>query len=138
MDSLEKAVKETETVAKTPIREPAFVPPAEELSFAGESAVGEQVSPITEGGRKKPVYRPVGDYYIQVGSFSKEANAEAFARRLEKNLYKVKIVEADVDDRTFYRVHVGPFEQQSVAINTMTSMKRIFNLKDPFVLKVQS
>jgi hypothetical protein len=138
VESLEKAVKETESVAKSPIQEPIFVPPAEELSFGGESSIGETTSPLAESSREKPVYRPVGDYYIQVGSFSKEANAKSFARKLEKNLYKVNIVEADIDERTFYRVHVGPFEQQSVAINTMTSMKRIFKLKDPFVLKVQS
>ena len=50
----------------------------------------------------------------------------------------VAVLDADVANGTYYRVHVGPFEQQSVAINTMTSMKRIFGFKDPFVLKKQS
>ena len=138
VESLEEAVKETETIAKTPIREPAFVPPAEEVSFSEDTAVSESTWKVTESNRNKSVYRPVGDYYIQVGSFTKESNAKEFAQTLEKNLYRVKIVKADVAGRTYYRVHIGPFEQQSVAINTMTSMKRIFNLKDPFVLKVQS
>ena len=138
VESIEDAVKETETVAKSPIKEPAFVPPAEEVSFRENTAVRESTSKITESNRDKPVYRPIGDYYIQVGSFTKEANAKEFARNLEKSLYRVKIVNIDVAGRNYYRVHVGPFEQQSVAINTMTSMKRIFNLKDPFVLKVQS
>jgi cell division septation protein DedD len=93
---------------------------------------------VIEPKKEKPVYRPVGDYYIQVGSFIRETNANELARTLERNLYRVKIVKADVTNRTFYRVHVGPFEQQSVAINTMTSMKRIFGFKDPFVLKKQS
>ena len=138
VESLEEAVKETETVAKTPIKEPVFVPPVEEVSFSENTVVRESASKVMESTRDKPVYRPVGDYYIQVGSFTKEANAKEFAQTLEKNLYRVKIVKADVQGRTYCRVHVGPFEQQSVAINTMTSMKRIFKLKDPFVLKVQS
>jgi len=136
VESLEEAVKETETVAKTPIQEPAFVPPPEEVRFREDTPIRE--STLKDSNSDRPVYRPVGNYYIQVGSFSKEANAKKFVQTLEKNLYKVKIVKADVSSRTYYRVHVGPFEQQSVAINTMTSMKRIFKLKDPFVLKVQS
>jgi cell division protein FtsN len=138
VESLEEAVRETESVATSPIEEPAFVPPPEDVRLGEDTVARESTSPVKESTGGKTVYRPVGDYYIQVGSFNKEANAKEFARKLEKDLYKVKIVEAEVNNKTFYRVHVGPFERQSVAINTMTSMKRIFNLKDPFVLKIQS
>jgi cell division septation protein DedD len=93
---------------------------------------------VSDTPKARPTYRPVGDYYIQVASFSKESNAQQLAKRLSKNLYRVEIEEALVNENTFYRVQVGPFEQKSVAVNTMTSMKRIFDLKDPFVLKKQS
>ena len=136
--SLEEAVQESEAVAQPPFQEPEFIAPAEKVRVYESPAPRERTSKVMEPKREKPVYRPVGDYYIQVGSFIREVNANKFARTLERNLYKVRIVKADVAGRTYYRVHVGPFEQQSVAINTMTSMKRIFGLKDPFVLKKKS
>jgi len=138
VESLEEAVQESEAVAQAPVHEPEFIAPAEEVRVGESPAPREQTSKVIEPKKEKPVYRPVGDYYIQVGSFIRETNANELARTLERNLYRVKIVKADVTNRTFYRVHVGPFEQQSVAINTMTSMKRIFGFKDPFVLKKQS
>jgi len=84
---------------------------------------------------KPRTYVPRGTYYIQVASFTDKENAESFAKILRKNMYKVNIEKAQVEDKTFYRVRVGPFEQKSVATNTMTAMKRIFNLSDPFVVQ---
>jgi hypothetical protein len=138
VESLEEAVQESEAVAQAPVQEPEFIAPAEEVRVSESHAPREQTSKVIEPKKERPVYSPVGDYYIQVGSFIREANANELARTLERNLYKVKIVKADITNRTYYRVHVGPFERQSVAINTMTSMKRIFGFKDPFVLKKQS
>lgn len=86
----------------------------------------------------KKRYTGKGDYYIQVASFIKEGNARSFAEDLKKRLYKVVIEEANVDEKTFYRVRVGPFETEGIATNTMVSMKRKFNLKDPFVVKKRS
>jgi cell division protein FtsN len=86
----------------------------------------------------KKTYTGKGDYYIQVASFIKEENARSFAEDLKKRLYKVVIEEANVDEKTFYRVRVGPFETEGIAKNTMVSMKRKFNLKDPFVVKKRS
>jgi cell division septation protein DedD len=88
---------------------------------------------------ERPVrYVEKGDYFIQVASFEKEENARGFAERLRKRLYKVTVEEAQVGERQFYRVRVGPFETKGVAVNTMSTMKRHFDLKDPFVVKKDS
>jgi cell division septation protein DedD len=92
-----------------------------------------------ERSAERPVrYVEKGDYFIQVASFEKEENASSFAERLRKRLYKVTIEEAQVGERQFYRVRVGPFETKGVAVNTMSTMKRRFDLKDPFVVKKDS
>jgi cell division septation protein DedD len=88
--------------------------------------------------KPRTVYIARGDYYIQVASFLKEENASAMAEQLRKKLYKVEIEKAQVNERTFYRVRVGPFETEGVAKNTMISMKKRYNLKDPFVVKRRS
>ena len=86
----------------------------------------------------KKTYIARGDFYIQVASFIKEENAESLAQDLEKRLYKVVIEKSNVEEKTFYRVRVGPFETEGVATNTMIAMKRRYNLKDPFVVKKRS
>jgi cell division septation protein DedD len=83
-------------------------------------------------------YAEKGEYFIQVAAFAREDNAKSFAGRLRKRLYKVTIEEAKVGEQQFYRVQVGPFETKSVAVNTMTTMKKHFDLKGPFVVKKDS
>jgi cell division protein FtsN len=129
--SLEEAVEASEKTSDILLEDPETT-----ASISPEKV--QKSSPLTYNRKEKTVYRPIGDYYIQVSSFIEEKNAEKFADRLRKNMYRVKIEEAVVGDKTYYRVRVGPFEKHSVAVNTMTSMKRIFALKDPFVLKRDS
>lgn len=81
---------------------------------------------------------PEGVYYIQVASFTKKENALSMAERLKKNLYKVVIEEAVVNEQIYYRVRVGPFASRNAANNTMLAMKRRFDLENPFVLKKES
>jgi hypothetical protein len=87
---------------------------------------------------KRRTYREIGNYYIQVASFSKKENAEKFSESLRKKMYKVEIEEAVVNEKLFYRVRVGPFETKSIARNTMIAMRNRYNIKDPFVLKKNS
>jgi cell division protein FtsN len=88
--------------------------------------------------KPKTVYVARGDYYIQVASFLKEENANNLAAQLREKLYKVVIEKAQVEGKTYYRVRVGPFETESVAKNTMISMKNRYDLKSPFVVKKRS
>ncbi|MCK5569286.1 MAG: SPOR domain-containing protein, partial [Spirochaetes bacterium] len=89
--------------------------------------------------REKTIpYVERGDYYIQVASFNKKANAESFAKSLRKKMYKVIVEEALVEEKTFFRVRVGPFETKGIATNTMAAMKNRYSIKDPFVLKKNS
>ncbi|MBN2324249.1 MAG: SPOR domain-containing protein, partial [Spirochaetes bacterium] len=97
----------------------------------------EQKPAVKKTAPSKP-YVQKGDYYIQIASFAKRENADTMAEDLRGRLYKVVVMEASVDEKTFYRVRVGPFETEGVAKNTMISMKRQFNLKDPFVVKKSS
>lgn len=113
-------------------------------------AVSPKVSPKVSAPRKEEIvvtkapaapkkrYIARGDYYIQVASFVEEENAHSLAEDLEKRLYKVVIEKAEIEEKTFYRVRVGPFESEGVATNTMTAMKRKYDLKDPFVVKKRS
>jgi rare lipoprotein A len=56
---------------------------------------------------EKPPDTESGNYYVQAGSFGKQANAETFAKRLAE-LSAVEIEEVMVGEHTFYRVLLGP------------------------------
>jgi len=140
VQSLEEAAKESEITSEVPLKEPEPAVPLHEVKLVEKPVPSymPKAAATTTPPKEKSVYRPVGDYYIQVASFVQEANATRLAEKLRKNLYRVEIEKAVVNEKTFYRVQVGPFEQRSVAVNTMTSMKRIFDLQDPYVVKKQS
>ncbi len=59
-----------------------------------------------------PRVSPEGRYMVQVGSFSDFEVALALRRRLERKGYPIAFGEIVVDDRTFYRVRVGPYSGQ--------------------------
>jgi DedD protein len=131
VESLEEAVAESEQKRLL-----------EELRQPEEETAREPIEPAPAPApapeRKTMPAVSGGNYYIQVASFTKEENARAFADKLRKNLYKVEIEKAVVNGTTFHRVRVGPFDRKSVAANTMASMKRRFDLKDPFVVAKRS
>ena len=130
-DEIEK-VKEIEEVKEIQVEK--LVTKPVEAPVAKKEAQVKVVKPS----RPKTVYTGKGDYYIQVASFLKEENASSMAEQLRKKLYKVVIEKTQVDDKTFYRVRVGPFETEGIAKNTMISMKNRYDLQDPFVVKKKS
>jgi hypothetical protein len=128
---IENDIKELEIRPEKAPAQLEYEPPVE---FQESFEPDVRVPPV----KPKTTYKAVGDYYIQVASFSKKENAEKFAEFLRKKLYKVVVEEASVEDKAFFRVRVGPFETKSIATNTMIAMKRRYDIKDPFVLKKNS
>ena len=64
-----------------------------------------------------------GSFYIQVGAFSSRANAEALRDRLSApGAFLVSISEALVDDRTLYRVRIGPVDDIEIADNIVANL----------------
>ena len=98
-----------------------------------KSAVSEKVKKSSYA-VKKSAKKITGNYYIQVASFKNKNNALALKKRLEKDLYKVKIEERVINGVKYYRVRVGPFPTKNMAKNTMIAMKKRYRLESPFVV----
>lgn len=132
-------VKSLEEVAEGKIQEQVALPqqeqPVKVVSVPEKLYIPPKTKPTTSQPRP---YVAKGDYYIQVASFVQKENAQSMTRQLQKSLYRVVIEEAVVNNQTYYRVRVGPFESKSIAANTMVAMKRRFDLESPFVLKKES
>ena len=131
----ERAEKKLETgkvSSKLQPIEEAFKKSYEELEPDGLLVHEDPVS------AEKITYVAQGDYFIQVASFVKKSNADTLTESLKEKMYKVVIEEKVIEEKTFYRVRVGPFSTEGIATNTMNTMKNRFNLKDPFVIKKNS
>ena len=63
-----------------------------------------------------------GGYYVQAGSFSNMNMAENLKNQLQR-YGQVKIMPADVNGNTFYRVRIGPFSEQSTADTTLSRVR---------------
>ncbi len=131
-DRAEKKPETGKASSKLPPIEEAFKESYGELEPDGLLVHEEPVS------AEKITYVEQGDYFIQVASFVEKSNADVLAGRLKEKMYKVVIEEKVIDEKTFYRVRVGPFSTEGIAANTMTTMKNRFNLKDPFIIKKDS
>jgi len=64
------------------------------------------------------------DYYIQVGVFARESNAETCLRRFRNLRYKTGIVDFRDGGKTFHRVIVGPYGSESEARDVKNELER--------------
>lgn len=71
--------------------------------------------------------------YIQAGSFSQKTNATALAGRLKK-YGQISVQEALVNNRTFYRVRVGPLASVETADTTLARMWEDQHLQDARII----
>jgi len=88
-------------------------------------ASGERGAPVET---ILPEYSP-GDFFIQVGAFSELDNAESLRRKLNFiGNTLVKISQVMIDNRTIYRVRIGPLSDVGIADNIV---QQLIQLDEP-------
>ncbi len=110
----EPAVEEAPLVAATEAeRPPAAAPPA----AAAPAPVKAPPKPAPAAAA------PSGDWIVQLGSFSDEANARRLAQRSSTFGYKADVSSYRSGGRTLYRVRVGPAKTRAEADATASALK---------------
>jgi len=71
----------------------------------------------------KPAAAANGDWTVQLGSFSDEANARRLAERSSTFGYKAEVSSYRSGSRTLYRVRVGPAQSRAEADATASALK---------------
>ena len=117
---------------------PSEVPPAETPSAESDAPAVAAVRPESErvapaasppATAPKPPPKPApaatatGDWTVQLGSFSEEANARRLAQRVSTFGYKAEVASLKSDGRTLYRVRVGPARSRAEADATASALK---------------
>lgn len=98
------AVEPPKPAAETP----AEAEPEGEQTVAAATHVPERAPAATAPAPPKPEAKAVGDWTVQLGSFSDEANAKRMAQRASTYGYKAEVSSYKSGARTLYRVRVGP------------------------------
>jgi DedD protein len=126
------AVEET-PVEKTPVavaqrEEPT--PPAAATSPASSPRAddGAAASPTRAAVAAAPSPKPApsaaaGDWIVQLGSFGEEANARRLAQRASTFGHKADVSSYRSNNRTLYRVRVGPATSRAQADATASALK---------------
>jgi len=84
----------------------------------------------------KPAAAATGDWVVQLGSFSEEANARRIAQQAGTYGYKAEVSSSRRDGRTLYRVRVGP-QATRAAADAAASALRAHGLKDARVVSAR-
>ena len=63
-------------------------------------------------------------FYVQVGSFKYEKNAETVAEKIREYKYQVNIYKGNSGDEIYYRVRVGPFDTKEDALNVLNKLRK--------------
>lgn len=102
--------------------------PSDTVKSAAENSVAE-APPQTTTAAASPANATdlehdvaAGSWIVQVASFAKEQNAQALAQQLDE-AYTVFYTPAQVNDETWYRVRIGPFDGEAGANNAAAELR---------------
>ena len=73
----------------------------------------------------KPALATRGDWLVQVGSYSNQANAESMRKKLEGKGYRVIVTTAQVSGKSYHRVRVGPYPTKPDASGAAENLKKL-------------
>lgn len=97
---------------------------------ASAPAATQKPAPIAEAPKPSATRTPAAKgWYVQVGTFSNEANAKALAARLKARGYKVRLDDARVGGKRALRVQVGPYSQNAAATRARQEIERKLQVK---------
>lgn len=78
---------------------------------------------------EEPASQPLGNWFVQVGSFGQEANATDLRDRLRNAGYTAFVETSTVEGQTKHRVKVGPEMERSSAERQRDRIQTEFDLK---------
>jgi len=101
---------------------------APDAPLAAPAAQRPVDAPVTDGEQGKPP-GPLGNWVVQVGSFSSEQNALRLRDRLRKDNFATQVEKVVVGGKTHFRVRVGPYLERIEAEQAQKKLATGFDLK---------
>ena len=108
--------------AKDKTAAPSEAQPQAETTLAA-AAVPAERPPAAAAPPKPEQQKAVGDWTVQLGSFSEEVNAKRLAQRAGTFGYKAEVSSVRNSGKTLYRVRVGPQATRAAADAAASALK---------------
>ena len=102
---------------------PAEPKPEGEQTVAAAAKMPERAPATTAPVPAKPETKAVGDWTVQLGSFTDEANAKRMAQRASTYGYKAEVSSYKKGAQTLYRVRVGPQATKAASDATASALR---------------
>jgi len=115
------STRSEQTTPSTPA-EPAATAPGQEESEPEEPAA-------TDESRSREREMPLGNWFIQVGSFSQQENADDLRDQLRGEGYTAFVETSTVEGKTIHRVKVGPEMDRARAERVRDEIQSAMDLK---------
>ncbi len=84
---------------------------------------------------KKTEERDIGNYYVQVGSFSGKPN-DALLYNITRAGYRYKIIQFPINGKEISKLLIGPYSKKSDALALLPSVKKQIQ-KDAFIAEIR-
>lgn len=94
------------------------------ISFSDEQSIG--LAPTTSASTTDTLVE--GAWLIQLASFSEQTNAQQLVKKLQQQ-YPAFLQSLTVDDKSIYRVLIGPFTKQQEAQQLIIDLQKQWQLK---------
>jgi len=121
------AVEEARTEEWVIVDDKASRAPVEESDTQATSPVEQKAAPKVV---ESPVAPPAGKgWTIQAGSFGQKSNAEKLMANLKLSGMPAYLSEIKVQDKTLYRVRIGPVATKEKAEQQLQTVEKKFKLK---------
>ncbi len=118
---------EVEVAVPEPVVEPLPVPP--KPAAKPEPAKPEPAKPEPAKPEPAKPAGPLGNWVVQMGSFSSEENALRLRDKLRKAGFVTQVEKVRVDAKSRYRVRVGPYLERAEADRDQAKLDKQLNLK---------
>lgn len=80
----------------------------------------QETAPVISSDTRNNITYPNGSYFVQLGSFSLESGAQNMASQLD---IKSNIYYTNVNGQNYYRVRIGPFDDEQTANEMLAKVK---------------
>lgn len=107
----------------------ASAEPAEQTASPEPAPEAAEQTGVEPEEREPAERKPLGNWFVQVGSFSKKANAEELRERLRGAGYTAFVETSTVEGQTAHRVKVGPEMDRARAEKSRDEIQSEFDLK---------
>ncbi|MGD2076120.1 MAG: SPOR domain-containing protein [Gammaproteobacteria bacterium] len=108
--------------------------PVPEASTAGSPAAAPtakapDMTPPPQAPADEVEAKPLGSWVVQLGSFSGQDKAMALRDKARQKGFTTQVEKVRINDKTFYRVRVGPFLERGEAEQTRQRLAKTFELE---------